>query len=176
MKKNKIENSGVSFDNYLVFNISSVAEDYHLAYLLNNQLDIHLSKTPDLQVVEDTKNQVFYSCFYYQPDCRLEYYLLKDTSLKGALISNYFLIVKGFLDPVQKDFLMDEIGKTEKILQVEDLKLMQSSKSNKSAKIETFLKHLFTDLEFHTLEIKKLQNESKVTLRMEKPLRPKKLY
>ncbi len=176
MKKKKIASDGDTFKDYLILNISAAIEDYQLAYFLNQQLKIGFIKTSDLKVIENAKTTSIFSTYYFLHEYRSEFFLLKNINQQGALISGFFLIIKGFSHEKMKSDLMVQIEKIDQIIQIEELTFSDSENTARAKKNELFLKHLLNDLEFHILDMKRIENEREVTLNVEKPLRPKKLY
>jgi hypothetical protein len=176
MKKKKIASNEDFFQDFLVLNISAAVEDYHLAYLLNNNLSIWLVKTDDLTVVEDAQTILKFSAYYFSTDYRTEFFLLKNTSQSSMLITGYYFIVNGFQDDKMKREMIAQIENIEKILQLDELVLPKADKTGKTKKKEVFLRNLINELEFHSMEIKKKQDEQKVKLKTDRALRPRKLY
>jgi hypothetical protein len=176
MKKNKLANNEDVFQDYRILTISADIEDYHLAFLLNNRLGIKLFKTADLKMMISGNTSNIFSTYYFQHDCHSEYFLLKNVSLQGTIISEFFLIVKGFSNEQMNRDLISRIDKIDKIIGIEAMKVPESANDKRTRKSVLFFKHLLNDLEFHILDMQRIENEKKIPLKVEKPLRPKKLY
>jgi hypothetical protein len=176
MKKKKIANNEDSFQDYLILTISADMEDYHLAFLLNDHLSIKLFKTADLKMMESGSTSNIFSAYYFHHDCHSEYFLLKNVSGQGTIISQFFLIVKGFSNEQMNRDLISRIEKIDKIIEIEHIIVSESANDKRTKKNVVFFKHLLNDLEFHILDMQRVANEKKISLKVEKPLRPKKLY
>lgn len=176
MNKKKIAVNEDTFQDYLILMVSAAIEDYHLAFLLNDQLGIRLFKTADLKIMESGSTTHIFSTYYFLHDCHSEYFLMKNISGQSTIMSQFYLIVKGFSNEQMNLDLISRIEKIDKVIGIETMDFTKLAKDKRAKKNILFFKHLLNDLEFHILERQRVENEKKISLKVEKPLRPKKLY
>lgn len=85
-----------------IIGINSTLQEYRLAYFINKETGLKFERFDDLPVFNEKLKGIrtysYYSC--YDPDQRLNYYLVGNDSPSGKLIeqysqANYFLMIKG---------------------------------------------------------------------------------
>ena len=133
---------------YTLFGISCHLRDYHLVFLLNEQLELAFVKKDD-----------FLGCyslyFYRDEDCYNAYYLLgnrgEDTTLLPELKqTDFLLLVEGPFKKNQKESLLANIKGIQSVLAVFEIRF---------ATIRNY-ESILNDLEIHFMNINK---ELKVT-------------
>ena len=107
---------------FLLLGISSVDNDYHLSWMLNNELGLQLGKTEDLEVFHKRLEgkQVFSQFSYFDENSLNHYRLLSNRSEKGYLLEelpnvDYLLQVSGDVDSRFADLLLKQLNGLESI-------------------------------------------------------------
>lgn len=133
VKKAHRLSSGKEYD-FVLFGISSHENDYRMCWIINQQLDMMLIKTDNLEVYhsEVDLEQDFSLYHYFDEDTLLEFHLISNRCENGFLIEemrniDYFLKVTGECDDHCAAQLVDKLKSIENIrtafiLEVADLK------------------------------------------------------
>lgn len=90
------------FPDITIIGINSTLQEYRLAYFINKETGLRFERFDDLPVYTEKlkgfRHYSYYSC--YDPDQRLNYYLVGNDSSSGKMIeqysqANYFIMIKG---------------------------------------------------------------------------------
>jgi hypothetical protein len=107
---------------FMLFGISSVDNDYHLSWTLNNDLGMKLVKHEDLEVFHKRLEgkQEFSQFSYFDENSLNHYRLLSNRSENGYLLEelpnvDYLLQVSGDVDSGFSDHLLKQLNGLESI-------------------------------------------------------------
>ena len=108
---------------FLLFAISCHARDYKLCWHLNKALSVQLSKEEDFEIKFAGSTAVSLHSFYSYFDelNRLKYIIIANRSESGFLVeehkeADYFLVLDGFHETVDKAELLKKLKSSEVIL------------------------------------------------------------
>lgn len=136
MKKYSL-NTEVDYD-FLMLGISCHYRDYRMAWLLNQHLEINFSKTDPYTLFEKKNNQEFeFPLFIFDDEENYLFWNLVSNKTLGQLIIpekkefDYFVIIKGSYDFIDKDQLINKIKNIPGIILCSEL-FPESLKSKKN--------------------------------------------
>ncbi len=178
MKRKKATLSKEVQHGFRVFSLNISAEDFKVAYLLNRNLGINLVRETDLMVYPDEKSEpVPFSFFHYNRNKQTCYYLIHNLKDHRPLLNEFFLLINGFFTEANANSLIASVSQIPEVLAVNQLKEIPVHPPKKRTDKTFDLIHaVFTDLEYHIIEINKRNNEKKVQLKMSNTQKLKKLY
>ncbi len=128
---------------YTLVGISCHLRDYHLTYLLNENLDLGFVKENDFQ------GYPFFFC--RDENCFNAYYLLGNRGQESILLpemkqTDYLLLIEGPFKKIQKDKLLKKIRSIDNILMSFEIKI----------EIIKNFETILNDLEIHFMNIHKV--------------------
>jgi hypothetical protein len=113
---------------FLLIGISCHEKEYRLSWALNNNLNLELAKTKDLQI--DSKKQkepLAHSMFMFDSEQQYrQYYLIANRGVQGPLIpeqkqADFFLLIKGTLLNDDKTTILKRVKETPMVLTAFDI-------------------------------------------------------
>lgn len=164
--------------NYVIYSLSANVEDFRMAFLLNKKIGIHLQRDENLLVYSNDKEEpATFSFFHFSRNKQTCFFLIHNLGELQPLIKNYFLLINGFFTENDKNELVRVVEEIPELLSVNPLEITASQAVKKSMKktIE-LINSIITDLEYHTLEVTRKNNEGLVQLRLSDAHSIKKLY
>jgi len=179
MKKQKFTPAHEQHHDFTIFDLATSLPDYKLAYFLNNKLRFHLERADDLEVSQpNSEKPDIFSFYYCEKDKGRTMFLIHDINTVNLLMKNFFLIIQGYFSPNEKEALINGISSISEILNLNEIKLKdEGTQQLASLKKKTaFLNTMLTDLEFHLIDMKRLKNEDKVSLKIKEKGTIKILY
>ncbi|MRX47353.1 IPExxxVDY family protein [Pedobacter puniceum] len=110
----------LDFD-FILISITSPLKDYRLCYHINKNLQFDFIKIDDLEITYAGADTKYYSRYlYYIEEVTPEYYLIANKGLGGYLVpelkeTDYFVLIKEFIDDEDLDFFLEGLKKIEDI-------------------------------------------------------------
>lgn len=177
MKKTRFKPNDSQSDDLSVMAISTTMADYRLAFELNAELEINLTKQADLPVYISGKQAVKFPFYFFKHDHNAECYLIEDRTSGEPMMRSFLLFVKGHFDGVDPEILPDRVGGIADIFNCNSIEFRNpKQKKGKLAKISRLVNNILSDLEYHLLEINREEDIKKVKLKPTQTRSIRKLY
>lgn len=120
---------------FALIGICSQEDDFKMAFGLNKSLELDFERVKDIELIAGKqKNQINFSCFYYQdPESELEYYLITNRAATGILIPehkqiDYLLRIVGENELYDDEAILDKIREMPQVMTT----ILMDAKSIKS--------------------------------------------
>jgi hypothetical protein len=175
MKKQKLTSKHCQHGDFSIFSISTTLVDYTLAFYLNTQLNLNLTRRADIPVYLNEESASPFSLFLFIDDDQSEYHLIQDTSRQTQMMNQFLLFIRGQQTAQGLSEIEKSIRQIEDIFEVNQIVLQENPKG-KEAKTHRFINNLITDLEYHKLDMSKNEEEGKIKLKPTQQKTVRKLY
>ncbi len=175
MKKQKLSSQHCQHHDFTIFGISTTLVDYTLAFHLNAQLNLNLTRQKDIPVYLNETGASPFSLFFSLDEEQTEYHLIQDISGQKQMMNLFLLLIRGQLSAIRLTEIQKSISQIADIFDVNQIVLQENPKG-KEAKTLKFINNLITDLEYHKLDMNKAYEESRIKLKPTQQKAVRKLY